>query len=130
MIQTTIPVDHGDIRVGTQKNIIQIEILEAAILTDTVKFTVENNAVLEGGARLHLCTVEKEISQDMYNALFAGVSQMIEQYDTSQMTRFQLEKLRHRLGLYIFVTTDFIKIDGVQTDKTVWGVLPENWELV
>ena len=131
MIQTTIPAEYGKNRTDFKKAIIQITISSATMKADGAMFTVENHAVLDGGALVFLEAVEKQLSQEEYNQLFAAVSQMIQAHDTSELTRFELERLRHKLGLFIFVTNDFIKDEnGDNTGLTVWKVLPNQWQLM
>lgn len=133
MIQSTVKAEYGDTRTGKKQAFVILEISEAITKKNSVLYNIEHFAIIneETGAKTLIATSSKELSIAEYNQFSGAVNALIQDYDTSQMNDFEIEQLRLKIGLLIYVQSDFILDDnGVSTGKVVWELLPENYEIV
>ena len=128
MIQTKVKCDYSKPNEAKQEATI---ILEATykMKPNGVHYVVQHYALLneETGSKIAIATTERDISIDMYNQLSGAVDNAIQQFPTEDLTAFQIEQLRVKIGLFIYVTqVDFLD-DGIHV---AYNLLPEQWEMI
>ena len=133
MRKSTVKAEYGDTRTGKKRAFVIIEIAEAITKQNSVLYNIEHFAIIneQTGAKTLIGTSSKELSIAEYNQFSGAVNVLIQDHDTSQKSDFEIEQLRLKIGLLIYVQSDFILDDnGVSTGKVVWELLPENYEIV
>lgn len=133
MIKSTIKAQYGEPRTGIKQAFIQIEIVEAIMKQNNVRYNIEHFAIIneETGAKTLIANSSKELSIAEFNQFSGAVTSLIQDYDTSEMNDFEIEQLRLKIGLLIYVKSDFLKDEnGNSTGKVVWGLLPENYVIM
>lgn len=133
MIQTTIKAKYGDLRVGVKEAFIQLQIAKATTTPYGVNYEIEHFVIIddETGAKQLEATSNKTLSIQEYNQFSGAVDYTIQDYDTSVMNPFEIEQLRLKIGLLLYVQNDFmLNQNGDPTSFVVWSVLPNQWQLV
>lgn len=133
MIKTTIKVPYGDLRTGIKEAYIIIEVAKAIKLQNSVFYEIEHFAIVDDEtlAKTLIATSQKSLSVEEYNGLSLAVDSLIQSYDTTEMNPFEIEILRLKIGLFLYLQTDFIKDEnGDNTDKVVWNILPSQYEIM
>src|SRR6187431_1463445 len=130
MIQTTIKAKYGDLRVGIKEAYIRLEIAKATTTPNDVNYEIEHFVIIddETGAKKLEAKSAKTLSIQEYNQFSGAVDYTIQDYDTSAMNPFEIEQLRLKIGLQLYVQNDFmLDQSGNSTAFVVWGVLPNQW---
>lgn len=133
MIKSTIKAQYGELRTGIKEAFIQIEIAEAIMKQNKVVYNIEHFAIIneETGAKTLIANSSKELSVAEFNQFSGAVNSLIQDFDTSEMNDFEIEQLRLKIGLLIYVKSDFLKDEsGDSTGKVVWNLLPENYVII
>lgn len=133
MIKSTIKAHYGELRTGIKEAFIQIEIAEAIMKQNNVRYNIEHFAIIneETGAKTIIANSSKELSIAEFNQFSGAVNALIQDFDTSEMNDFEIEQLRLKIGLLIYVKSDFLKDEnGDSTGKVVWNLLPENYVIL
>lgn len=127
MIKSNVKAQYGEVRTGLKETFIQLEITGVEILTESATFSVNHYALSDGGSKMFLHTSKKTITSAEYNGLFSLVDNYIadNEIQTSALSPHEIEYLRLKIGLLLFVQSDFL----LESNKTTWELLPENWEL-
>ena len=127
MIKTLISCDYSKPNEAKQEATI---ILEASykMTPNGVKYIVQHYALIneETGSRIAVTTTERHLSVELYNQFSGAVDVAIQSFDVSELTAFQLEQLRVKIGLFIYVTQFDLMPDGVHV---AYNLLPEQWEM-
>jgi hypothetical protein len=130
MIQSKIKAFYGEVRTGLKEAIIRLEVARATMTQYDVTYEVEHFAIIddETGAKTLISNSKKTMSIEEYNQFSQAVETMIENREL--LTLFEFEIARLKVGLLAYIQTDLIKDEnGVSAGKTVWGLLPNDWEL-
>ena len=133
MIKSTIKAQYGELRTGIKEAFIQIEIAEAIMKQNNVRYNIEHFAIIneETGAKTLIANSSKELSIAEFNQFSGAVNALIQDFDTSEMNDFEIEQLRLKIGLLIYIKTDFLKDENDNnTDKIVWNLLPNQFEIM
>lgn len=133
MIKSTIKAQYGELRTGNKEAFIQIEIAEAIMKQNIIQYHIEHFAIIdeETGAKTLIDNSSKGLSIAEYNQFSGAVNALIQDFDTSEMNDFEIEQLRLKIGLLAYIQTDFLKDEnGNNTDRIVWNLLPEQFEIV
>lgn len=87
---------------------------------------IKHNAIIDeqSGSKQEIFSIKKELPQSVYNALSEQANAMITQEEKESLSPFQLVQLKIKNILYLYVTT----VD-LNEWHTVWGLLPNQWEL-
>ena len=127
MIKTLIPCDYSKPNEAKQEAIV---ILEASykMTPNGVDYIVQHYALInvETGSRIAVTTTERHLSVELYNQFSGAVDVAIQSFEVSELTAFQLEQLRVKIGLFIYVTQFDLMPDGVHV---AYNLLPEQWEM-
>ena len=128
MIKTLIPCDYSKPNEAKQEAIV---ILEASykMTPNGVDYIVQHYALInvETGSRIAVTTTERHLSVELYNQFSGAVDVAIQSFEVSELTAFQLEQLRDKIGLFIYVTQFDLMPDGVHV---AYNLLPEQWEMI
>jgi hypothetical protein len=130
MIQSKIKAFYGEVRTGLKKSIIRLEVAKAIMTQYDVTYEIEHFAVIdeETGAKTLISNSKKTMLIEEYSQFSQAVETMIENKES--LTPFEFEISRLKVGLLAYIQTDLIKDEnGVSTGKTVWELLPNDWEL-
>lgn len=127
MIKSNVKAQYGEVRTGLKETFIQLEITGVEISTEVATFSVNHYALNDDGSKMFLHTSKKTITSAEYNGLFGLVDNYIadNEIQTSALSPHEIEYLRLKIGLLLFVQSDFLP----ESNKTTWELLPENWEL-
>lgn len=124
MIKTTIACNSAKPNEATSLQI--IELVASYTMSPTgVNYDVEHFALLEGGAKVTCANTKRLIPIPQYNQFSQAVDAQIVNFDTSEMTAFEIEQLRVKIGLFIYVTQVDLNPDGT----TAYNIQPNQWEL-
>ena len=133
MIKSNVKIEYGEQRTGVKNAYVQIEISNAIMKQNSVKYEIEHFAIIneETGAKTLIAHSSKELSIAEYNQFSGAVNALIQDFDTTAMSDFEKEQLRLKIGLLAYIQTDFLKDEnGNSTGKVVWNLLPNQFEIV
>jgi hypothetical protein len=127
MIQTKIKVDYSKPNEGKKLAFIVLE-ATYTMTPNNVLYNVQHYAIVDdvSGAKVAVTSTEKTLTISQYNQFSGAVDVFIQEFDTTEMTAFEIEQVRVKLGLFIYVTQfDFME-DGVHV---AYELLPTDFEL-
>lgn len=120
MIQLKTPYTHID-RAIPVTGILQIEIASWQVMKDATVYQIEDFMVDENGAKRLINSRQKRVENAEVNQL----AQLVEMdNDFSAMSKTDAEWAKAKIGLLLFVQNDL-----VDTEHTIYGALPNDWEL-
>ena len=120
MIQLKIPYTHIE-RAIPITGTLQIEIASWQTYKDAIVYQIEDFIVDENGAKRLINTRQKRVENAEVNQL----AQAVELYGNFDgLSKVDAEWAKAKIGLLLFVQTDLV--DGVHT---IYGQLPNDWEL-
>ena len=128
MIQTKVKCDYSKPNEAKQEATI---ILEASykMTPSGVEYIVQHYALLneETGSKIAVTLTERNLSIAEYNQFSGAVDVAIQQFPTEDLTAFEIEQLRVKIGLFIYVTQFDLMPDGIHV---AYNLLPEQWEMI
>ena len=120
MIQLKTPYTHIE-RAIPITGTLQIEIASWQTYKDAIVYQIEDFIVDENGAKRLINSRQKRVENAEVNQL----EQAVELYGNFDgLSKVDAEWAKAKIGLFLFVQTDLV--DGVHT---IYGQLPNNWEL-
>ena len=120
MIQLKTPYTHIE-RAIPITGTLQIEIASWQTYKDAIVYQIEDFIVDENGAKRLINTRQKRVENAEVNQL----AQAVELYgDFNELSKVDAEWAKAKIGLFLFVQNDL-----VDTEKTIYGQLPNDWEL-
>ena len=120
MIQLKTPYTHID-RAIPITGTLQIEIASWQTYKDAIVYQIEDFIIDENGAKRLINSRQKRVENAEVNQL----EQAVELYGNFDgLSKVDAEWAKAKIGLLLFVQTDLV--DGVHT---IYGQLPNNWEL-
>ena len=120
MIQLKTPYTHIERAIPITGTLL-IEIASWKTYKDAVVYKIEDFIVDENGAKLLINSRQKRVENAEVNQL----AQLVEMdNDFSAMTKTEAEWAKAKIGLFFFVQNDL-----VDTEHTIYGALPNDWEL-
>lgn len=127
MIQTTLKIDYSKPNEQKKEGTILLEASYTMTLYGVV-YNIEHFAIInnETGAKVSVTSTTRNLTIEQYNQFSGAVDVAIQNFDTSEMTAFQIEQLRVKLGLFIYVTQFDVMDDGVHV---AYDLLPNQWKL-
>ncbi len=131
MVKSTILVNHAKPRQGTRMAKVMFEIANVNQSRNNVTYTIEHFAILdeENNVKTLSDTTTKTIDIDTYNNLSWYAESMMP--NTENMTPFEIERLKLKIGLFIFLQTDFLTDEqGNSLDVIAYGLYPNQIEMV
>lgn len=128
MIKTTVKCDYSKPNEAKKEAFIILDAIYTMTSTG-VSYYVTHQALVDeqNNVRQEVTKTEKFISIPDFNQFSQAVDMMIQAYDISEMTPFEIEQLRLKLGLFIFVTQIDFMPDGIHV---AYNILPNQWELI
>lgn len=127
MIKTTITRDYSKPNEATKEAIIEL-IANETMTPYAVLYEVKHYAVLdeENNTKIEIASTNREVSIEKYNQLSQAVNQAMKGFDTTNLTAFEAQQLRIKLGLLIYVT----QVDYMPDNTHVaYNLLPNQWQL-
>jgi hypothetical protein len=127
MIKTTVTRNYSKPNEATQEAIIEL-IANETMTPYAILYEVKHYAVLdeENNTKIEIITTNREVSIEKYNQLSQAVNQAIQDFDTTNLTAFEIQQLRLKLGLFIYVTQVDFMPDNVHV---AYNLLPNQWIL-
>ncbi|WP_289659516.1 hypothetical protein [Flavobacterium panacagri] len=127
MIKSNIKASYGDTRTGLKEAFIEIVITGLSLGTENAVFQIQHYIVTDENAKTLWHSNSTPIDSEKYNQLYQAVDNYVavRSLDFSQLTPHQLEYMRLKIGLLIYVQSDLL-----ESGNTVWELEPENWELI
>ena len=127
MIQTKIKVDYSKPNEGKKLAFILLE-ATYTMTPNNVVYNVQHYAILDevSGAKTMITATEKTLTIAEYNQFSGAVDVFIQNFDITLLNAFQIEQLRVKLGLFIYVTQFDFMVDGVHV---AYELLPTDFEL-
>lgn len=127
MIQTKIKVDYSKPNEAKKLAFIVLE-AQYTMTPNNVTYNVQHYAIVDevSGAKLAVTSTEKTLTIAQYNQFSGAVDVFIQNFDTTEMSAFEIEQLRVKLGLLIYVTQFDFMADGVHV---AYELLPTDFEL-
>ena len=120
MIQLKTPYTHIE-RAIPITGTLQIEIASWQTYKDAIVYQIEDFIIDENGAKRLINSRQKRVENAEVNQL----AQLVEMdNDFSAMTKTEAEWAKAKIGLFFFVQNDL-----VDTEHTIYGALPNDWEL-
>jgi hypothetical protein len=120
MIQLKTPYTHIE-RAIPITGTLQIEIASWQTYKDAIVYQIEDFIIDENGAKRLINTRQKRVENVEVNQL----AQAVELYGNFDgLSKVDAEWAKAKIGLLLFVQTDL-----VDTEKTIYGQLPNDWEL-
>ncbi len=120
MIQLKTPYTHIERAIPITGKL-RIEIASWNTYKDAVVYEIEDFIVDENGAKRLINSRQKRVENAEVNQL----EQLVEMdNDFSAMTKTEAEWAKAKIGLFFFVQNDL-----VDTEHTIYGALPNDWEL-
>ena len=120
MIQLKTPYTHIERAIPITGTLL-IEIASWQTYKDAIIYKIEDFIVNENGAKRLINSREKRVENAEVNQL----AQAVELYGNFDgLSKVDAEWAKAKIGLLLFVQTDLV--DGVHT---IYGQLPNNWEL-
>ena len=120
MIQLKTPYTHID-RAIPITGTLQIEIASWQTYKDAIVYQIEDFIVDENGAKRLINSRQKRVE----NAEVDQLAQAVELYGNFDgLSKVDAEWAMAKLGLLLFVQNDL-----VDTEHTIYGALPNDWEL-
>ena len=126
MIKSTIKKSYAQPSELAKEAFIQLDAHYTATNVAVI-LDIKHNAIIdeESGSKQEIFSIKKELPQSVYNALSESANAMITQEQKDTLTPFELVQLKIKNILFLYVTT----ID-LNEGHTVWGLMPNNWELI
>ena len=125
MIKTTKQINYSSANEAPKLAIIELAV-NSKMTPNLVMYDVKHYAILDE-ARVEIKTTSRILSIEDYNQLSSSVDLAISDIDTSGLTHFEIEQLRLKLGLFIYVT----QVDFMEDEVHVaYNLLPNEWELI
>ena len=120
MIQLKTPYTHIERAIPITGTLL-IEIASWQTYKDAIVYQIEDFIVDENGAKRLINSRQKRVENAEVNQL----AQLVEMdNDFSAMTKTEAEWAKAKIGLLLFVQNDL-----VDTERTIYGALPNDWEL-
>ena len=120
MIQLKTPYTHIE-RAIPITGTLQIEIASWQTYKDAIVYQIEDFIVDENGAKRLINSRQKRVENAEVNQL----AQAVELYgDFNELSKVEAEWAKAKIGLLLFVQNDLV--DSV---NTIYGQLPNDWEL-
>ena len=120
MIQLKTPYTHIE-RAIPITGTLQIEIASWQTYKDAIVYQIEDFIVDENGAKRLINSRQKRVENAEVNQL----EQAVELYGNFDgLSKVDAEWAKAKIGLLLFVQNDL-----VDTEHTIYGQLPNNWEL-
>ena len=120
MIQLKTPYTHID-RAIPITGTLQIEIASWQTYKDAIVYQIEDYIVDENGAKRLINSRQKRVENSEVNQL----AQAVELYGNFDgLSKVDAEWAKAKIGLLLFVQNDL-----VDTEHTIYGQLPNDWEL-
>lgn len=124
MIKTTKQINYASANEAPKLAIIELAV-NSKMTPNLVMYDVKHYAILDE-ARVEIKTTSRTLSIEDYNQLSGAVDLAMVNVDTTELTPFEIEQLRLKLGLFIYVTqVDFME-DSVHV---AYNLLPNEWGL-
>lgn len=126
MIKTTLKKNYAQPSELAKEAFIQLDAhyiaTNVAVILD-----IKHNAIIDeqSGSKQEIFSIKKELSQSVYNTLSEQANAMITTEQRETLTPFQLVQLKIKYILFLYITT----ID-LNEGHTVWGLQPNQWELI
>lgn len=138
MIKSTQKGIYGDARTGIKTSLIETKIVYFESYPDRRIYYLENYLVNDEGAnQLYGDRFSKTITNEELSALDAYLENsgipFTKEVDgvTQELYGNEREFAKLPFGLLYFIQNDFIKDEnGVSTDKTVFGLNPNDWTII
>lgn len=120
MIKLKTPYTHID-RAIPITGALQIEIASWQVMKDATIYQIEDFIIDENGAKRLINSRQKRVENAEVNQL----AQLVEMdNDFTGMSKTEMEWAKAKIGLFLFVQNDL-----VDTEHTIYGALPNDWEL-
>lgn len=120
MIQLKTPYTHIE-RAIPITGTLRVEIASWNTMKDAIIYEIEDFIVDENGAKRLINSRQKRVENTEVDQL-AQVVLLDSSFEG--LTKTQTEWLKAKIGLLLFVKNDL-----VDTEHTIYGQLPDNWEL-
>lgn len=120
MIKLNRPYTHVE-RAVSKTGTLQMEVASFRVEKNEVIFRVEDFLIDSNEAKQRIDSRDKSISITKYNELDAYLTA---NHDFSGLSKFDVEWEKTRLGLLIFVKSDFI---DVEQTRLVYDTIPNEW---
>ena len=120
MIQLKTPYTHIERAIPITGTLL-IEIASWQTYKDAIVYQIEDFIVDENGAKRLINSRQKRVENAEVNQLAQAVEL---DNDFDGITKTQEEWARAKIGLLLFIQNDL-----VDTEHTIYGQLPNNWEL-
>ena len=120
MIQLKTPYTHIE-RAIPITGTLQIEIASWQTYKDAIVYQIEDFIIDENGAKRLINSRQKRVENAEVNQLVQAV-ELYGNFDG--LSKVDAEWAKAKIGLFLFVQNDLV--DGVHT---IYGQLPNNWEL-
>lgn len=86
---------------------------------------ISSEMIPHPSSKVYITRTERSISIEDYNQFSVAVDNVISTMDITGLSPFEIEQLRVKIGLYIYVT----QLDVDSTDLTAYDLTPSQWEL-
>lgn len=120
MIQLKTPYTHIE-RAIPITGMLRIEIASWQVLKDATIYQIEDFIVDENGAKRLINSRQKRVENAEVNQLAQAVEL---DNDFDGLSKVESEWLKAKIGLLLFVKNDL-----VDTEHTIYGQLPNDWEI-
>ena len=127
MIKTNKKCDYSKPNEAKKEALISLQ-ASYTMTPNGVNYNIEHFAIIdeETGAKTSINSTNRNLTKEQYNQFSGAVDVAIQNFDITEMTAFEIEQLRVKLGLFIYVTQFDLMPDGIHV---AYDLLPNQWEL-